>query len=83
MSYFVYDYSERWITVQERIADATIESCDTLVDFRDDVKAVVVAHDLTKKTFTDWLNGNTTIEDIKLAIDAQGTRIKTLQQKVK
>lgn len=83
IGYFAYDYGERWITAQERIADATVESCDVLAEFRGDVQAVVVAQELTDQTFKNWLSGNTTVEGVKLAIGSQGVKIETLKQRVK
>lgn len=83
LGYFAYDFGERWIVAQEKVAQATVESCDVLAEFRDDVKAVTGAHELTSKTFRAWLNGSTTVEDVKLAIDSQGVKIEALKQRVK
>ena len=83
IGYFAYDYGERWIVAQERIADATVESCDVLAEFRGDVIAVTDAHDQTLKTFRSWMNGSSNIDDVLQAITSQGVVIETLKQKVK
>lgn len=83
LGYFAYDFGERWIVAQEKVAQATVESCDMLAEFRSDVIAVTDAHDRTLKTFRSWLNGSSTVDDVLLAITSQGEKVEALRLKVK
>jgi len=80
--WFAYDLGERWVVAQERVANAQVESCDVLADFRVDVRAVVDAHAKTSQTFTNWLNGSATVEDVTTTIASQGDVVEALQSKV-
>lgn len=83
VSWFAYDLGERWVDAQEKVAQAQVESCEILSEFRQDILAVTDAHDRTRTTFYDWLNGSATIEDITLAIASQGEKVESLRLKVK
>jgi len=83
MGWFVYGLGDRWVTAQESIAQAQVESCEVLSDFRSDVRAVTDAHSNTSKTFASWLNGNVGVDDVTEAIASQGDTVEALWQKVK
>jgi hypothetical protein len=83
ISWFAYGLGERWVVAQESVAQAQVESCEILSEFRQDILAVTDAHDRTRTTFNDWLNGSATIEDVTLAIASQGEKVESLRLKVK